>query len=305
MSHNHHHDHDIESNTDFDKVKIPLIIGISLNFLFVVIEVIAAFIVNPVSLLSDAGHNLADVGALGLSLLAIGLLKVKSNKKYTYGYKKASVIFALFNAIVLLLSIGAISYEAILRLIQPETVKGLAISVIAGIGIVINASTGLLLIRHKNKDLNIKASFSHLMSDAVVSAGLVLAGIIMFYTNWFWLDSVFSFVITIIIMIGTWSLLKESMRLSFDGVPKDINLADIEETASSLSGIKEIHHIHVWAISTQENALTAHIVLADDTSVEDEKNIKQELKHLFEHKNIQHVTLETERENAPCETIPC
>ena len=143
------------------------------------------------------------------------------------------------------------------------------------------------------------------MSDAVVSAGLVLAGIIMFYTNWFWLDSVFSFVITIIIMIGTWSLLKESMRLSFDGVPKDINLADIEETASSLSGIKEIHHIHVWAISTQENALTAHIVLADDTSVEDEKNIKQELKHLFEHKNIQHVTLETERENAPCETIPC
>jgi cobalt-zinc-cadmium efflux system protein len=300
-NHTHHHDHSII----LTHVNTAFIVGITLNLLFVVIEAIVGLSVHSLSLLSDAGHNLADVASLALSLLAFRLLKIKSNESYTYGYRKTSILVALFNSMILIASIGAIFYEAAHRFFNPEPLPGQTIAVVAGIGILINAATALMFLRHKEKDLNVKSAYLHLMSDALVSLGLVIGGIIMFYTQWFWIDSVLSMIVAIIILFSTWKLLKDSLRLSLDGVPEYIHIHEIKETALKIAGVKDLHHIHAWAISTTENALTAHLVLDKNTTIADENIIKRELKHELEHKNIHHVTLETERENDPCGAEVC
>jgi len=299
--HTHHHDHAIT----LTHVNKAFVIGITLNFLFVIIEVVAGLNIHSLSLLSDAGHNLADVGALALSLLAFRLMKVKSNKTFTYVYRKTSILVALFNAMVLLVSIGAIVYEAAHRFLNSEPVQGTTIAIIAGIGIIINGSTALLFMRNKEKDMNVKSAYLHLMSDAIVSLGIVIGGIVILYTKWFWVDSALSIVIALVILLSTWRLLKDSLRLSLDGVPAGIKLEEIKSIAVKQKGVKGFHHVHIWAISTTENALTAHLVLAADTPVQEEQRIKNDLKHELLHKNIQHVTLETEREGEHCDTAVC
>jgi cobalt-zinc-cadmium efflux system protein len=300
-SHHHHHDHSVT----LTNVNTAFVVGISLNFLFVVIEVVVGLSIHSLSLLSDAGHNMADVGALALSLLAFRLLKVKSNEQYTYGYRKTSIIVSLFNAMLLLVSIGAIVYEAILRFLRPEKLPGTTIAIVAAIGIVINSVTALMFLRDKEKDVNIKSAYLHLMSDAIVSLGIVIGGIIIFYTGRFWIDSVLSILIAAVILLSTWRLMKESLRLSLDGIPGDIHLNDIKATALKVNGVKDLHHIHIWAISTTENALTAHLVLSENATMEQEQKIKHAVRHQLEHKNIHHITLETERENEPCEAEDC
>lgn len=285
----HHHGPIVLTN-----VNRAFIIGISLNFLFVVIEVIVGLYIHSLSLLSDAGHNLADVGALALSLLAYRLLKVKANDKYTYGYRKTSILVALFNAAVLLVSIGAIAYEAIHRFLNPEPLPGNTIAMVAAIGIVINALTAILFLKDKEKDINIKSAYLHLMSDALVSLGLVIAGIVIHYTNWYWLDPVFSIIIAIVILLGTWSLLRQSLRLSLDGVPPGIDMNKITGTVLAIKGVKGIHHIHIWAISTTQNALTAHIIVDEQTALAELQKIKEEVKHELLHVNIHHATIEVE-----------
>jgi len=303
MEHNHsnHHEHTVVL-TNTNKA---FIVGILLNFLFVIVEVIAGLFIHSLSLLSDAGHNLTDVGALALSLLAFRLLKVKSNEKYTYGYRKTSVIIALLNSMVLMVSIGAIVYQAFQRLFITEPLPGITISIVAGIGILINSVTALMFLHDKDKDINIKSAYLHLISDAFVSFGIVIGGIVIFYTHWYWMDSALSILIAIIILFSTWRLLRQSLRLTLDGVPKDIQFDDIKATALKQEGVKDLHHIHIWAISTAENALTAHLVLKKGTTLEQEQKIKHELKHQLEHKNIHHITLETEREDESCETEDC
>jgi cobalt-zinc-cadmium efflux system protein len=298
----HHHHHGPVELTNINKAFIT---GISLNFLFVLMEVIAGLKIHSLSLLSDAGHNLADVGALALSLLAYRLLKVKPNEKYTYGYRKTSILTALFNAVILLVSIGAIVYEAIHRLLNPEPLPGNIIAIIAGVGILINAFTAILFLKDKDKDINIKSAYLHLMSDALVSAGLVIGGIIIQYTNWYWLDAVFSIVIAVIIVIGTWTLLKNSLRLSLDGVPPDIDLKKIKETALKVKGVLDIHHLHIWAISTTQNALTAHLVVDETSTMTEIEEMKKNLKHELEHQKIGHVTLETETKANDCKEPDC
>lgn len=299
--HDHHHNHSVT----LTHVNTAFIVGISLNFLFVLIEVVVGLSIHSLSLLSDAGHNLADVGSLALSLLAFRLLKVPASKNYTYGYRKTSILVALFNAMVLLVSIGAIMYEAAHRFFNPEPMPGITIAIVAGIGIIINAVTALMFLRDKDKDLNIKSAYLHLMSDALVSLGLVIGGIIMFYTQWYWIDSVLSIVVAVVIFFSTWGLLKHSLRLSLDGVPEDIHMDDIKAAALKIAGVKDLHHIHVWAISTTENALTAHLVLKQDITTDQELHIKNELKHQLQHQNILHITLETERENEECDIKEC
>lgn len=298
--HSHHHEHTapVNANTAF-------IVGICLNFLFVLIEVIMGLSTHSLSLLSDAGHNLADVGALALSLFAFHLLKIKPNASFTYGYRKTSILVSLFNAMLLMVSIGAIAYEAIHRLFQPESLPGLTIAWVAGIGIVINTVTALLFLRDKDRDLNIKSAYLHLLSDAVVSLGLVVGGILIFYTHWFWIDSVLSIIVALVILLSTWRLLADSLRLSMDGVPSDINPDEIKAVALQMEGVKGLHHIHIWALSTTENALTAHLVLQQEITLEKEQQIKTELKHRFEHLHIHHITLETERENTDCKAQNC
>ena len=296
MSHDHshhHHDHSVQL-THLNKA---FVIGIVFNFLFVIIEVVVGLVVHSLSLLSDAGHNLADVGSLALSLLAFKLLKVKSNRQFTYGFRKTSILVALFNAAILLVSIGAIVYEAIHRLMNPEPIPGTTIAIVAGVGIVINAATALFFFRDKEKDMNVKSAYLHLMSDALVSLGLVIGGIIIYYTGWYWVDSLLGILVAFVIVFSTWSLLKESLRLSLDAVPKNIKFEDVETAALKIPGVKQFYHIHIWAISTTENALTAHLVLGKEVSEEQEIKIKASLKHELLHMNIHHVTIETEREN--------
>lgn len=303
MGHDHHHHH---AGTLPSKVNTAFIIGIALNFLFVIVEVVAGFAVHSLSLLSDAAHNLADVGTLSLSLLAFRLLKVKPNNQYTYGYRKTSILVALFNSVVLLFSIGGIAFEAVQKSFEPpESLPGTTIAIVAGVGILINTITALLFFRDKEKDINIRSAYLHLLSDALVSAGIVVGGIVMYFTNWFWIDSLLSLVIAALILYSTWQLLKESLRLSLDGVPENIHLDEIRAVVTNMPGVMDIHHIHVWAISSTENAMTAHLVLANIMSHEEEQRVKSELKHALQHKNIQHITIETEREHDVCSTQVC
>src|SRR4051812_11733824 len=219
--HNHSHSHNIVLTS----VNTAFVVGICLNFLFVVIEAIVGLSIKSLSLLSDAGHNLADVGSLALSLLAFKLLKVKSNPRFTYGFRKSTVLVALFNSVILLLSIGAIVYEAVQRSFHPEPLPGKTIAIVAAVGIAINFLSALLFLKNKDQDLNIKSAYLHLMSDAVVSAGIVFGGIVIYFTGWYWIDPVVSIVIALIILSSTWSLLKDSLRLSLDGVPRDVDLS--------------------------------------------------------------------------------
>ena len=301
MAHDHH-----SSTTTYGNANTAFTIGIVLNFIFVVIEVLAGFWIHSLSLLSDAAHNLADVGTLALSLLAYRLLKVKANDQYTYGYRKTSILVALFNSVVLLVSIGGIAFEAIHKsLSPPEPLPGTTIALVAGVGIIINSLSALLFFRDKGRDINIKSAYLHLISDALVSAGIVAGGFIIYYTHWYWIDNVMSLIIAGVILISTWKLLRESLRLSIDGVPENIHLDDIRTMALKMEGVVDLHHVHVWALSSAENAMTAHLVLADEITNEKEQIIKHSLKHELEHKNIQHVTLETERENESCQKEIC
>jgi cobalt-zinc-cadmium efflux system protein len=296
-----HHGHSHGHITELRSVNTAFYVGIVLNLAFVVIEVTVGLMIHSLSLLSDAGHNLADVASLGLSLFAYRMMKVKSNTVFTYGYKKTTVLVALLNAGILLISIGAILYESVHRLMLPEPVRGNTISLVAAIGIVVNGVTALLFFRNNKNDLNIKSAFLHLLSDAVVSAALVIGGIIILYTNWYWIDPLLGILVAMVIVYSTWSLLRDSLRLSLDAVPQGIDLRAVKSTIEKIPGVQDFHHIHIWALSTTENALTGHVVLNKEIAIESQEKIKKEIKHQLLHLNIQHVTLETETETQACE----
>lgn len=298
-SHDHHHGHGI----DITKVSKSLIAGILLNIIFVVVEFGAGLLSNSLALISDAGHNLSDVASLALALLAFKLLKIKPTAKFTYGYRKASILISLLNAVILLIAVGSIGYESIQRFIDPKPVQTQVVIYVAAIGIVINFMAALLFFRDRKKDLNLKGAYLHLMVDALVSVGVVVAGVIMTYTTWLWIDPLISLIIMIIILTSTWNLLRDSLSLSMDAVPTNIKIENIREAALKLSGVKDIHHIHVWAMSTSENALTAHLVISDAISHEETSSLKNEFKHELEHLGIQHATLETEVEE--CKEEEC
>jgi cobalt-zinc-cadmium efflux system protein len=300
--HSHsHHGHSHGHIMELSSVNIAFITGIILNLAFVLIEAIVGIAIHSMSLLSDAGHNLADVASLGLSLFAFRMMKAKSNTIYTYGYKKTTVLVALLNGGILLVSIGAILYESVHRLILPEPLPGKTISIVAAIGILINTITALLFFRNKESDLNLKGAFLHLMSDAVVSAALVVGGIIIIYTKWYWIDPLLGIVVAVVIVFSTWNLLRDSLRLSLDAVPLGIDLRAVKSAIEKISGVQDFHHIHIWALSTMENALTGHVVLKKGIGIEDQEKIKGDIKHKLLHLNIQHVTLETETESLACE----
>jgi len=307
-SHSHEHSHGLGHHhhpVEIKSVNRAFVIGIILNFAFVLIEAIIGLAIHSLSLLSDAGHNLADVASLAMALIAFRLMKVKPTEKYTYGYKKTTILVALLNAGILLLSLGAIGYEAIHRLMSPEPLPGKTISIVAAIGIVVNGVTALLFLRGKDSDLNIKSAFLHLLSDAIVSAGLVVGGIIIYFTGMYWIDAALSILVALIILFSTWQLLKDSLRLSLDGVPEGIEIVKIKKIIDGIKGVKDFHHIHVWAISTTENALTAHLVVDRNSSMDVLEQLKHTIKHELLHQNIQHATLEIEMEDSPCDEPDC
>lgn len=304
MDHNHSH-HDHSHLPVLTNVNSAFVAGILLNSIFVVIEAVIGFAINSLSLLSDAGHNLADVGSLAISLLAFKLLKLKANEKYTYGYRKTTILAALLNGVILLISIGAIAFAAFQRFSNPEPLPGKTIAIVAAIGIVINFVTAFLFMKNKKHDLNVKSAYLHMMADGLVSAGIMAGGILIYFTHLYWIDPVISVVIVVVILAGTWGLLKESLALTLDAVPKDIDINEIKKNAEKITGIKDLHHIHVWAMSTTENAMTAHVVIEKVEKNEDICLIKNNLKHKLEHMNIQHITLETEFSNEDCRKGKC
>ena len=307
-THDHNHSHEGHNHgkvVALTNISRAFIVGIILNMIYVIIQVVIGFRINSLALLSDAGHNFLDVGALALSLLAFKLNKAQASNKYTYGFKKSSILISLFNAIILLISIGAIGYEAILRFKNPQPLPGFTIAIVSAIGIVVNAVSAFMFFRDKEKDLNVKSAFLHLASDAVVSVGLVIGGIIMYYTHIYWIDPILSLVVCAVIIVSTWNLLKDSLRLSLDGVPDTIEIEKIKATVLKVKDVIDIHHIHVWAISTTQNALTAHLIVDQKTTMQQMQKIKAQVKHELEHENIHHATLETEIKMTDCKEAHC
>jgi cobalt-zinc-cadmium efflux system protein len=291
MSHDHAHTHALPAgNANLNRA---FIWGIVMNLGFVMIEFVVGFLNHSLALISDAGHNLSDVASLALSLLAFRLVRIKPSQRYTYGYRKSTILISLLNALILLLAVGAIGYEAIRRFSRPTPVPGGTMAIVAGIGIVINAVSAFLFFKDRESDLNVKGAYLHLLSDAVVSLGTVVAGFIIIGTGWYWVDPVVSLLIIIVIVYSTWDLLRSSLRLSLDGVPPGIEMDKIREAALKIPGVKDIYHIHIWAMSTTENALTAQITVNDQLDNERVSQLKKSLRHELEHLGIRHVTLET------------
>ena len=291
MSHNHNHNHHHTGENYNNKFKL----GILLNISFVVIEFIFGILYNSLALIADAGHNLSDVIGLAIAWGASILVTKKPTKDFTYGYKKSSIIGAQINSLILLVAIGVIIWEAINRFASPPEVEGRIMIFVAGIGVVINGITTYLFLSGKDTDLNIKGAYLHMLADTLVSVGVVISGIIIIYTSAFWIDPIISLVIACVILWSTWSLLKDSTKLSLDAVPDSINIKRINEYFDSLDEISDYHHLHVWALSTTETALTVHLTkkegIPNDTLL---KKVNNDLKVKF---SIPHATVQIENNN--------
>lgn len=293
MEPHHHHEH----NHQLISLNKAFIIGITLNIAFVIVEFGVGFYYNSLGLLSDAGHNLGDVASLVLAMLAFRLQKVHPNSRYTYGYKKSTILVSLLNAVILLVAVGIIIAESIDKLFHPVSVDGSAIAWTAGVGVVINALTAWLFMKDKDKDLNVKGAYLHMAADALVSVGVVASGIIITYTGWSIIDPIIGLGIAVVIIVSTWGLLHDSLRLSLDGVPVGIDAQKIQQIIMEQPGVENCHHLHIWALSTTETALTAHIVIDNITQLEE---VKQHIKEALEEAGIHHATLEFEDEKTTC-----
>lgn len=285
-----------------DSLNGIFIASIVLNLAFVAVEAAVGFWQDSLGLISDAGHNLSDVFSLVLAMIAFRLAKVHSSRKFTYGYKKSTVLISLLNAIILLVAVGAIVIESIHKFSSPSPINGAAVSWTAGVGIVINGITAWLLMKNQKHDLNVRGAFLHMAADTLVSVGVLASGIVISVTGFSFIDPIVSLVIAFVILVSTWHLLSESLRLSLDGTPEGIDMDKVEAALSGEDGVKDVHHIHVWAISTTEVALTAHLVLAHDADAE---IVKKNVKHNLSGIGITHATLETEPEGAECHCDSC
>ncbi len=290
MAHDHaHHHHDHAQR--ISSLSRAFVVGIVLNLLFVAVEATVGLWYGSLGLLSDAGHNLSDVASLLLAMLAFRLAQVRPTARYTYGYKKSTVLISLLNSVILLVAVGVIVAECIGRIRHPAPLEGGAIAWTAGVGVVINAFTAWLFMKDKDRDLNVKGAYLHMAADALVSVGVVVSGLVISWTGWSIVDPVVGLVVAAVIVVSVWSLTRDSLRLSLDGVPRGIELEDVERTMRGVEGVAAVHHIHIWAISTTENALTAHVVLRDGTCMSE---VKRMLKEALRARGIGHATLEFE-----------
>jgi cobalt-zinc-cadmium efflux system protein len=297
-SHEHGHTHGAghgHAPKDFGRA---FLIGIVLNAAFVIIEAVYGWLSGSMALIADAGHNLSDVMALMLAWGASVAAKKPGNARFTYGYKSSTILAALANAGLLLIAIGAISFETIQRLADPAPVEGTTMVIVAGIGIFINAGTAMLFMRGRKHDINIRGAFLHMAADALVSLGVVIAGIAILLSGALWIDPLVSLLIVAVIAWGTWGLLKDSVAMSLLGVPKGVSESRVRGYLVGLEGVSEIHELHIWPMSTTETALTAHLVMPDghpgDAFL---REIGHELEH---HHQIGHATIQIEQAGLHC-----
>ena len=283
-----HHHH--AAPTDAGKA---FFIAIALNSVFVVVEFGYGFIANSTALMADAGHNLSDVLGLGLAWAATWLGRRSPSERFTYGLRSSSILAALANAMLLFVACGAIGWEAFQRITQPPAVSGMTVIAVAAAGIVVNGLSAWLFFKGSKGDLNIRGAYLHMAADAAVSLGVVVAGVVMLITDWYWLDPVISLVIVTVILVGTWGLLRESAHLALDAVPPHIDVAAVASYLDTLPGVTGLHDLHIWGMSTTESALTVHLVMPagyPGDSVMD--SITQTLAERF---SIHHSTLQVEQ----------
>jgi cobalt-zinc-cadmium efflux system protein len=296
--HGHHHGHD-HAPKDFGRA---FAIGVTLNIGFVVVEVVFGILGNSLALLADAGHNLSDVFGLLIAWGAATLGRVLPSQRFTYGLRGSSILAALGNGILLMLAAGAIAFAAIQRFGDPEPVAGGTMMIVAGIGILINGGTALLFLSGSKGDINIRGAFLHMTADAAVSAGVVVAGLTIRGTGWLWIDPVTSLVIVAVIVWGTWGLLREAIALSLNAVPAGIDPAAVERHLAGFAGVRAVHDLHIWPMSTTETAMTAHLVMPDGNGTDAFLHEVAEAMH--SHFGIGHTTLQIERDAAACALEP-
>lgn len=287
MPHTDHH-HPVPSTR---KLTTIFVWSIALNLLYSAVEFGIGVYSGSMGLIADAGHNLSDVVSLVMALLAIRLSARKATRKYTYGFKKSTILASLFNAVLLLIAVGMIAAESISKFFHPQPVEGAAIAWTAGVGVIVNFATAWLLMHGQERDLNVRGAFLHMVADALVSIGVVVSGIVIARTGWMVIDPIMGIVIALIIVVSTRRLLWDSLRLSLDGVPDDIDVGRIEELVRTTPGVIGIHHLHIWAISTTQNALTVHAVLADEKH---SSEVRREIRRRLRTEGITHATIETE-----------
>lgn len=293
-SHDHHGHNHSHGEVTYDKA---FLISIIANGLFVILQIIYAYIANSTSLLADAFHNLGDVLGLILAWIATGLIKRKPTEKATYGLKKTSILAALINGALLVFTCGIIATDAMYKFFSPSEVQAVSVMIVAGIGIVVNGTTAMLFLRGSD-DLNIRGAYLHLFYDALISVGVVISAAILYWTGWLWIDPLVGLIIAVVILKGTWTLFADSFRLIIDGVPRGISWSAVSEFLLARPGVKEVHDLHIWAMSTQENALSVHLYMPDETLTDALRaEIVEELRKQF---SIQHVTIQIEKTDTDC-----
>ena len=279
-------------------------VGIVLNTGFVIVEAFYGVMGNSLALLADAGHNLSDVLSLMMAWGAAALAKRRPTERRTYGLRRSSILASLANALLLLVAVGGVVWEAVQRLQKPEPVVETTVIIVALIGIAINTGTAVMFMAGRKNDINIQGAFMHMAADAAVSLGVVLAAVAMMFTGWLWLDPATSLVIAIVITVGTWSLLRESLNLALDAVPQGVDRQKVERFLAEQPGVSEVHDLHIWAMSTTEVALTAHLV-RPDAPLDDAflARIGHDLRERF---GVQHATLQIESGDPryPCHLAP-
>lgn len=303
MAHSHdHHGHagHAHAPADFGRA---FAIGISLNIVFVIAEAVFGFISNSTALIADAGHNLSDVLGLFVAWGAASLAKRAPTARYTYGLRSSSILAALFNAVFLLVSVGAIGWESVQRLANPEPIAGLTVMAVAGVGIVINAATAMMFVRGRKSDINIEGAFLHMAADAAVSLGVVIAAGLIVWTGQTWIDPAMSLIICVVILWSTYGLLRSSVTMSLNAVPAGIDADKVREFLRRLPGVSQIHDLHIWPISTTETAMTCHVVMpAGHPGDQFLVDTSHRLAHDFA---IGHVTLQIETsEDTLCALAP-
>ncbi len=298
MEHKHNHSHH-QINTA--NLNTAFLVGIGLNVVFVVVEVVYGIVLNSSALLSDAGHNFSDVISLIIGASAFVLMKFKPREKFTYGLRKLTVLAALVNSVLLLIAVGVIIFHSVERMFNPEPLDANSVMIVAIVGVVINSISAWLFYGSRKNDINIKAVFWHLVADALVSVGVVVGAFIIKITDAYWIDGFIGLVISVIILVSTWDLLRDSFLMAIDVAPRGF---DIEEIKSMLVGheeVESVHHVHLWAISTTMYSLTAHVVVKGNYTLDRLEQIKKDLKEMLAHKGIGHSTIEFESPGFQCE----
>jgi cobalt-zinc-cadmium efflux system protein len=292
------HDHD-HSSANYDKA---FAIGVTLNLAYVAAEVVFGLLAGSLALVADAGHNLSDVLSLLLAWGASHLSQLQPTKRYTYGLRSSSILASLANAIILMIVIGAIAWEAIRRFRQPQPISGNTVMAVAALGVLINTITALLFFKGRQTDLNIRGAFLHMAADAGVSFGVVIAGFAISRTGLLWIDPVTTLIIVAVIAFGSWGLLRESIDLALQAVPSGIDLIQVNEYLNGLPQVTAVHDLHVWPMSTTETALTVHLVRSVDTC--DTKLLERACRELHDRFHIEHATIQFETEDHDCRLAP-